>query len=32
MKPWGEWLRRHGLHSEHLALWEQDLEDTVADR
>jgi len=21
----GEWLRRHGLHSEHLPLWEQEL-------
>jgi transposase-like protein len=21
----GEWLRQHGLHSEHLSLWEQEL-------
>ena len=21
----GEWMRRHGLHSEHLPLWEQEL-------
>jgi transposase len=21
----GEWIRRHGLHSEHLPLWEQEL-------
>ena len=21
----GEWLRQHGLHSEHLPLWEQEL-------
>jgi len=28
----GEWLRIHGLHSEHLALWEQELTDTMSDK
>jgi len=28
----GEWLRLHGLHSEHLTLWEQELTDTMADK
>lgn len=28
----GEWLRSHGLHSEHLPLWEQELRDTVSDK
>jgi len=28
----GEWLRRHGLHSEHLTLWEQELEGIVMDK
>jgi transposase-like protein len=28
----GEWLRQHGMHSEHLALWEQELEGFVADK
>ena len=28
----GEWLRSHGLHSEHLTLWEQELEGIVMDK
>ena len=28
----GEWLREHGLHSEHLTLWEQELRDVVTDK
>lgn len=28
----GEWLRAHGLHSEHIALWEQELINIVADK
>jgi transposase len=28
----GEWLRQHGLHSEHLTLWEQELEGLVTDK
>jgi len=28
----GEWLRRSGLHSEHLSLWEQELRNIVTDR
>lgn len=28
----GEWLRQHGLHSEHLALYEQELKDIVSDK
>ena len=28
----GDWLRRHGMHSEHLTLWEQELEGIVADK
>jgi transposase len=28
----GEWLRRQGLHSEHIALWEQELATIVADK
>lgn len=28
----GEWLRQHGLHSEHLSLWEQELEGVVTDK
>lgn len=28
----GEWLRQHGLHSEHLALYEQELEGIVTDK
>lgn len=28
----GEWLRQHGLHSEHLALWEQELEGIVTNK
>lgn len=25
----GEWLRKNGIHSEHLVLWEQELRDQV---
>ena len=25
----GEWLRKKGLHSEHLTLWEQEIKDTL---
>jgi len=28
----GDWLRRHGMHTEHLALWEQELEGIVMDK
>ena len=28
----GEWLRQHGLHSEHLALYEQELEGILTDK
>lgn len=28
----GEWLREHGLHSEHLRMWEQELRDIVSDK
>lgn len=28
----GDWLRTNGLHSEHLALWEQELEGVVMDK
>jgi transposase-like protein len=28
----GEWLRQHGLHSEHLVLWEQELEGIVTNK
>jgi hypothetical protein len=28
----GEWLRQHGLHSEHLALYEQELKGIVSDK
>lgn len=28
----GDWLRRHGMHTEHLTLWEQELEDIVTDK
>jgi transposase len=28
----GEWLRERGLHSEHIALWEQELANIVADK
>ena len=28
----GEWLRQHGLHSEHLPLWEQELTTTMNDK
>jgi transposase len=28
----GEWLRKNGIHSEHLALWEQELRDQVNDK
>lgn len=28
----GEWLREHGMHSEHLSAWEQELRDIVTDR
>lgn len=28
----GEWFREHGLHSEHLTLWEQELRDIVTDK
>lgn len=28
----GDWLRRHGMHTEHLALWEQELEGLVTDK
>lgn len=28
----GEWLRQHGLHSEHLPLWEQELTAAMNDK
>jgi transposase-like protein len=28
----GEWLRSHGLHTEHLPLWEQELRDIVTEK
>lgn len=28
----GDWLRKNGLHTEHLALWEQELEGIVMDK
>ena len=28
----GEWLRQHGLHSEHLSLWEQELTEVMNDK
>lgn len=28
----GEWLRSHGLHTEHLPLWEQELREIVSDK
>ncbi len=28
----GEWLRQHGLHSEHLHLWEQELTSIMNDK
>lgn len=28
----GEWLRKNGIHSEHLVLWEQELRDKVNDK
>lgn len=28
----GEWLRGHGLHSEHIPLWEQELASIVANK
>jgi transposase len=28
----GEWLRQHGVHSEHLPLWEQELEGLMTDK
>ena len=28
----GDWLRRHGLHSEHLPLWEQELTSMLNDK
>ncbi len=28
----GEWLRKHGLHSEHLPLWEQELTTIMNDK
>jgi len=28
----GEWLRKHGVHSEHLVLWEQELEGIVTNK
>lgn len=28
----GDWLRRHGMHTEHLTLWEQELEGFVTDK
>ena len=28
----GTWLREHGLHSEHLNVWEQELRDIVTDK
>ncbi len=28
----GEWIRKHGLHSEHLPLWEQELTTLMTDK
>lgn len=28
----GEWLRKNGLHTEHLPLWEQELRDKISDK
>jgi transposase len=28
----GEWLRKHGLHSEHLPMWEQELSSIMNDK
>ena len=28
----GEWLRKHGLHSEHLPMWEQELASIMNDK
>ena len=28
----GEWLRKNGIHSEHLVLWEQELREQVNDK
>ena len=28
----GDWLRKHGLHTEHLSLWTQELESLVTDK
>ena len=28
----GEWLRKNGIHSEHLVLWEQELRDQMKDK
>lgn len=28
----GDWLRRHGLHSEHLSIWEQELTSMASDK
>lgn len=28
----GEWLRKNGLHTEHLSLWEQELRDKISDK
>lgn len=28
----GQWLREHGLHSEHLPLWEQEMLNVVSDK
>jgi len=28
----GEWLRKNGIHSEHLILWEQELAKTMSDK
>lgn len=28
----GEWLRQHGMHSEHLSLWEQELTGMMNDK
>jgi transposase-like protein len=28
----GEWLREKGLHSEHLTLWQQEIQDTLSNK
>lgn len=28
----GEWLRKHGIHSEHISLWEQELTSIMTDK